>query len=376
MQSHVIGPYLDDLERRLDEAVEERLWAEWVAFTEGRFEGDIFSPKRAAASPPGVEWPRVLVNQAIADFDRMALQQFGMCSRTLAEGTGALLNVRSNYGTSILPSLFGVRLFHQEDEQDTLPTSWPLVRNGNLDPIRRIVDAGLPDLEALDESALAGKTLLMAERFEALRAHYPKIGRFVHHYHPDLQGPMDVCEVMLGSHLFLALVDEPDLIHTFLDLLTETYIRYLRRWGRIAEKGPGGIGATHPPGLQANDSRPLFRVHWGMMHRGVIMLRDDSAMNLSPAMFDEFVRPYDQRLLDEFGGGAIHFCGRGDHFVPSMGRMPGMHAIAMGQPEYNDMEVIYAHTVDRGIALIGLRREAAEAALARGRALHGRVHCW
>lgn len=113
-----------------------------------------------------------------------------------------------------------------------------------------------------------------------------------------------------------------------------------------------------------------------MMHEGVIMLRDDSAMNLSPAMFEEFVKPYDQRLLDAFGGGAIHFCGRGDHYIDSMCAMPGMHAIAMSQPDYNDMEVIYGATVDRGINLIGLNRTAAESALAAGRDLHGRVHCW
>jgi hypothetical protein len=47
----------------------------------------------------------------------------------------------------------------------------------------------------------------------------------------------------------------------------------------------------------------------------------------------------------------------------------------MSQPEYNDMEVIYRNTVDKGIKLLGLQPEAAEAALAAGRDLHGCVHC-
>jgi hypothetical protein len=58
-----------------------------------------------------------------------------------------------------------------------------------------------------------------------------------------------------------------------------------------------------------------------------------------------------------------------------MSSIPSLHSIAMSQPEMNDMERIYQHTVDKGIALIGLQRQAAEAALARGRLLHGRVHC-
>ncbi len=38
------------------------------------------------------------------------------------------------------------------------------------------------------------------------------------------------------------------------------------------------------------------------------------------------------------------------------------------------MEKVYRHTVDKGIKLLGLKREAADAALARGRDLRGQVH--
>jgi len=54
----------------------------------------------------------------------------------------------------------------------------------------------------------------------------------------------------------------------------------------------------------------------------------------------------------------------------------GLTAINMSQPEYNDMETIYRNTIDKGIALIGLPRPAAEEALQRGRDLRNRVHCW
>lgn len=104
------------------------------------------------------------------------------------------------------------------------------------------------------------------------------------------------------------------------------------------------------------------------------MLRDDSAMNLSPAMYAEFIEPYDRRLLAEFGGGAIHFCGRGDHYIQAMSNIPGLYAINLTQPELNDMEVIYQHTVDKGIRILGLERKAAETALAAGRNLHGKIH--
>ena len=97
-------------------------------------------------------------------------------------------------------------------------------------------------------------------------------------------------------------------------------------------------------------------------------------MNLSPEMFEEFVEPYDQRLLDEFNGGVIHFCGKGDHYSYRFPEMNGLHAINMSQPEYNNMETIYKNTVDRGIKIIGFNRQTAELALEQGRDLHGNVH--
>jgi len=347
----VLTKCMEDLERRIDEETEDRLYAEWAGFTEGRFDGDIFSPARSTSSPPGVEWPDVSVNAALDDFDQMALQQFRTCSNALEDGNGRLMCVRSNYGSSILPALFGAELFIMADETNTLPTTRPLA---NIEKIEELIEAGVPDLN----TSLGGRALEMGGRYAAIREKYPKIAKHVHVYHPDIQGPMDVVEVLWGSRLFVDIIDRPGLVRALLELVTETYIRYLRKWEEV---------------IPFEDGR---QAHWSMMHEGYIMLRDDSAMNFSPAMFDEFIRPYDQRLLDEFGGGAIHFCGRGDHYIDSMCRMPGMHAIAMSQPECNDMEIIYRSTADRGIKLIGLQRDAALAAQAAGRDLRGQAHCW
>jgi hypothetical protein len=68
----------------------------------------------------------VLVNDALEDCEAMALQQLEQCSKTLAEGSGALLAVRCNYGTAILPSLFGGELFLMDRDIDTLPACRPL----------------------------------------------------------------------------------------------------------------------------------------------------------------------------------------------------------------------------------------------------------
>ncbi len=344
--------YLDDLESRIDGAAEEQLAQEWTAFLDGAFHGDLFSPRRPPGSPPAVEWPSVRINQALAEPRQMLLQQLGGCSNVLANGTGHLLSVRCNYGSSILPSLFGVDLFVMDDEYNTLPTSRPVA--GGIDGIRRLLDRGMPDLN----QGLGSRVLEMGRFFLDAMADYPKMSRHVHVFHPDLQGPMDVCEVIWGSGLFLDIVDHPQLVKDFLELVADTYIAYLNRWLSLVP-------------FQGDVS-----CHWAMLHKGHIMLRDDSAMNFSPDMFREFIAPYNQRLLREFGGGADHFCGRGDHYIDQLTDLDGLRAINLSQPECNDMETVFRNTVDKGVHLLGLQRAAAEDALANGRELRGRVHCW
>lgn len=79
----------------------------------------------------------------------------------------------------------------------------------------------------------------------------------------------------------------------------------------------------------------------------------------------EFSRPYDERLLNRYGG-IVHSCGKVDHFVPLLPGIEGYHAFNLSQPHYNDMESIYRNTVDKGIPILGLDRGTADQAVARG----------
>ena len=348
----MIERYLQDLERRIDPQVEGELFEQWKVFASGRCEEPIFSPRRPAPAPPSIEWPHVLVNDALADFEAMVLQQLEPCSMALAEGNGALLAVRCNYGTAILPSLFGAELFLMDREIDTLPACRPL--EGGCETVQRLLGRGVPDLNAGQGDAV----FRMGQYYKDLFKGHPKLSEHVHIYHPDLQGPMNVCEMLWGGSLYVDLYDKPGLVRDFLALITETYIRFMRRWNEMVPPLDG------------------FAVHWSMLHRGGIMVRNDAATNLSPAMYEEFVRPCDRRLLHEFGGGGIHFCGRGDHFIAKAAEIPGVHAVNITQPHLNDAETIFRNTIDKGIQLIGFERQAAEQALRRGRNLRGNVHCW
>jgi len=352
MGSADLRPYLDDLEGRIVPAVEEELLAAWRTFQAGRWPEPIFSPRRRQVAPPRCAWPEVTVNKALGNGDAMALQQFRMVSDALAGATGGMLCVRCNYGVGILPTLFGARMFLMADEQNCLPNVWPL--DGGSPTLDATLARGIPDLH----SNLGGHVFAMGRYFRDLLAPYPHLSRYVHLYHPDLQGPLDVTELLWGSSIFTALLDETERVHAMLDLVVRTYTAFLQEWYAMVPPVDGEA------------------VHWAMLHRGRIMLRDDSAMNLSPAMIQEFVAPYDQRLLKAFGGGCIHYCGRGDHHMPILAHLDSLYGVNLSQPEMNKMESIFHHTVDRGIPLLGLEKTAAQAALDAGRDLHHLVHCW
>ena len=340
---------LEDIERRIDPEVEEDFKNQWRDFLYGRFKGDIFSPKRQKFSAPGVVLLEININDAIDDYDLMLQMQLASVSAFLNTRTLSPC-LRANYGTGILSSLFGAQLFVMPRSMNTLPTTKPFA-----DPeiFAQLVENGMPSLRA----GLCEKVFAFGEFAAEALAKYPKAQKYVVMYHPDLQGPLDICELLWGSELFYAMYDEPELVHSVLSLITDTYTAFMKKWQEM-----------FPP-------EPDMNPHWGnVYHRGSILLRSDSAMNVSPDFYREVSVPYDKRLLDTFGGGAMHFCGRGDHYIDILCSLDGMYGVNMSQPEYNDMEIIYRATVDKGIPLLGFSRQRAESDKVRNGCFSHNLH--
>ena len=341
---------LEDLERRLDPEVEEDLEGQWREFLFNRAKDEIFVPSRIRNTPAGVPLRVNNINDDIADLSSMLHSQLSGASSALARG-GDNVNIRANYGTGILSSVFGAELFIMPYKNNTLPTTRVV---GGIDKIRSIVEAGIPSLT----NGLGQRVFDFGELCLDVFRKYPKVSRYLEVYHPDLQGPLDICELMWGTDMFYAMYDEPELVHSFLSLITDTYVAFMEKWQKM-----------YPPRLD-------FNTHWGnLRHRGSILIRNDSAMNLSPELYEEFSVPYDSRLLERFGGGGVHFCGRGDHYIELLAKIPKMYAVQMSQPQYNDMEKIYKHTVDKGIKLLAFNYDRALSDLCRAGGFHGNLHC-
>lgn len=326
---------LDDIERRIDPETEEDFQKQWEDFLYDRFDGEIFTPRRTKPSPVGCELPAININDAIEDYELMLVSELVKVSKSLG-AKGNSLAVRANYGTGIMSSLFGADIFVMPRENNTLPTTKPF---NDTQKIEEMINKGIPDLCG----GFGRRVFEFGELCAEVFAKYPKISKYVTVYHPDLQGPLDICELLWGGEMFYSMYDEPELVHSALSLITETYIAFLNKWYEIFP------GNSH------------MNPHWNVLwHRGKIFLRCDSAMNLSPEFYKEFAAPYDNILLDRFDGGAMHFCGKGDHYIDILCENPKLYGINLGQPEYNDMEIIFANSVDKGIKVLGFSTQSYE----------------
>lgn len=329
-----LSPYtlslLADTENRLDPETEEDFRRQWEDFWADRCTDTVFRASRKTLRTPETEIKKILINDALDDYELMLAREMGQISQRLATPDTAL-GVRCNYGTGILSSLFGAEIFTMEREKNTLPTTRAI---GDTEAVRRLVESGIPPLT----EGFGRKVFEMGEFFAEAFRDYPNIQKYVQIYHPDTQGPLDIAELLWGGEMFIAMYEEPELVHAFLRLITDTYKQFLDKWFALIPNREG------------------LNVHLRWMHRGNIFLRNDSAMNLSPALYEEFAFPYDNELLNYFGGGCVHFCGRGDHYIDKLTEAPMLYGINFTQPQYNDMDKIYAAAQRNGKKCIGIYR--------------------
>ena len=274
------------------------------------------------------DWPNFEYNETFVDREKMLLSQLGAPFLHFQAKDYHPLAIRPNYGTVILPSVFGASY---QLTETSLPWAHHLP---DRKAIRRLIDEGVPDLYG----GLGGACFETAEYYAEKLAPYPTLSRETCIYHPDLQGPFDVAHLLWGPDIFLGLYDCPRMVHDLLDLIARTYIAWLCRWKERVGEG--------------ND----FTAHWSHMMRGGAMLRDDTPVMLSQAQYLEFVRPYDQRVLNVFGG-CIHYCGRGDQFIEPMAASANLYGIHASQPELNDITKLWRVTREHRLVLLGLPEE-------------------
>jgi hypothetical protein len=279
--------------------------------------------------PTGFQPHSYTYKETTGDMAKMLYNELrgGLCY--LETKCGGIPTVRANYGVGCLPSLFGL---NSRIVNDSLP--W-VDRLSGADEIKRLIDRGIPDLN----EGFGGKIIETYEFYNEVLKNYPKCNKYIIRYHPDLQGPFDVAHLIWGSDIYLALYDDPDLVKELMELVTDTYIAYMKKVKPYLNDEYGGCN-----------------FHWGSLFGGKITLRNDSSVNISKDAYIEFSKPYEQKILNGFGGGTIHFCGRADHLVFEMASLENLKGLNFGRTPNGEwgMEyigLIYEKLKERKVAV-------------------------
>jgi hypothetical protein len=246
------------------------------------------------------------------------------------------LAVRDNHGTVLVASALAGRWRRYGDDY---PWIEPF---GSEDAMREIAAGDSPDLRA----GLLPQVLDTLVFYRDALAHHPACREAIQISLPDLQGPMDTAEQLWGSGIHLAFYDDPEGLDGLLARIVDVT---LEAWALFRP-----YAAANGAGLRTNRLASLAHAQHGYYVPGRLLVRNDSAILLSPRTYTRAIRPHDEALLAGVGGGSIHFCGNGAHLVGEMLPIPGLRGLDFGQPDQMDAAAIYGLCRERRVAVTHL----------------------
>jgi hypothetical protein len=235
-------------------------------------------------------------------------------------------HIRSNHGIGILSSLFGARC-------RIINNNMPWVEHLEPADLSAAVAKGVPDLS----QALGRKVLDTHHYFLEKLGGYPKCFRCVRITQPDLQSPFDIAHLLMGNDIFLAVVDEPVLVHDLLAVITDTYIAFRR---------------LVDPLLTDRAGADAVYLH-GCLFGGRVLVKDDTAIvNLSQEMHRSFSKTWNDRIFEAFGGGSMHYCGPSRTWAREAVECPWLRGINYGNPEMQDLAAEHAYWRERKVPIL------------------------
>jgi len=237
------------------------------------------------------------------------------------------LAIRNNHGTIQIASLLGGQWTLRDD-------SYPWgERFETTGPIEKILAEGID----LTRGVLPRSIDTLRFYRQKLDDH-PPCGQAIQISLPDLQGPLDTAEQLWGSSIYYAFADSPGLLDRLLAKVVDAMLAAsaeFRKWA-------------------TDRLDPAANTQHGVVVPGRLLIRNDSAIMLSPDTYAERARPHDARLLKEVGTGSIHSCGRCGHLLDKFLEIPDLRGLDLGQPELNDVATVYAKCRERGVSVIRL----------------------
>jgi hypothetical protein len=236
--------------------------------------------------------------------------------------------VRANYGTVIVASIFARKIEQRDDNP-------PWARH--YDTIDELL--GIFDMDPRDFSSGYVNQLIETYIFyNQVLDDFPNLKKSVRIVLPDLQGPLDTLELLWGSDIYSGFILNPELVEKGLKLMADAQV---------------GLARFLQPYI--SDREDNYSHQHATTIKGNILIRNDSAIMISPDMYRRQVAHHDEFVLRSMNGGGVHSCGTIDFNLPEIFRLESIKCFDFGQSYMNDLDAAYAIASPKKIPLIRLR---------------------
>lgn len=267
------------------------------------------------------EWPSLGFMDIFNDPAKMLINELKSIYLGAKLKDDRLYGIRANYGTGIVASMFGCPVV-------SFDNSLPTAVHVSKDRIDTILAEGVPPIR----SGIMGRALDTVAYFRDTLRPYPKLSKYIGSQMLDIQGTFDNASLIWGSDIYYAFYDEPEKVHRLLDIITQTIIAVIREHRRI-------------------DACPLDEHDGDWNYLGGSCPRNDSCINLGRQQYVEFVKPYDKKIIETFGGW-IHFCGNANQWWRELLDIPGLRGINPFQGQFYDLFEMFEACKKHHIAIV------------------------
>ena len=198
-----------------------------------------------------------------------------------------LATVSGCYGIYVIPAVFGFSLRYTVDR-------WPL-----LEPGRHL---SVGKMEKLNVKSLLEGPFVEAlfDQMDIIASRWGKIHGYLH-----FQGVLNNAFHMRGQGIFLDMIERPDLAHHFFGIICDVMIELACQ-------------------VQARQRQTGFPIDF-------LTVSNCTVNMISPAMYREFVLPYDKKIAQRFERFGVHTCNWNiDPYIDAFSELPRLGYLDMG----------------------------------------------
>jgi len=228
--------------------------------------------------------------------------------------------VRSDLGTTLLPSGLGIEIVVQPDLH-------PWIKN------HLSAEEFLDMREPITRKDINNNEVLSAKEFYTLfqkKQRKKLINPEIYPYVPDTQGIFDLSHILIGTDLFILLSDRAGQVHQIQHKSLELFLSATRLFKDLLGESPGSM--VHGHGMPAGVWFP---------HTGA-RISEDSCTLISEEMIREFCLPYIIKAIKPFSRGFMHYCGKHDAFLKMICELQEISTLNLGNPEAYDLDELFS----------------------------------